>query len=70
MADEHRSEPPSAPGAEDVPLVAIDAPIDLVFPLGAGQVLVHAGNDLLGFASEDRGTAALRTNLLDWLEAR
>lgn len=48
----------------------IDAPIDLVFPLGAGQVLVHAGNDLLGFASEDRGTAALRTNLLEWLEAR
>jgi len=48
----------------------IGAPIDLVYPLGAGQVLVHAGNDLLGFASADRGTAILRTNLLEWLEGR
>lgn len=48
----------------------IAGPIDLVFPLGAGQVLVHAGNDLLSFASEDRGTGALRDNLLDWLEGK
>lgn len=46
----------------------IDAPIDLVYPLGSGAVLVHAGNDLLSFASDERGTARLRDNLLDWLE--
>lgn len=48
----------------------IAGPIDLVYPLGAGQVLVHAGNDLMQFASADRGTATLRDNLLDWLEGR
>lgn len=48
----------------------IGGPIDLVYPLGAGQVLVHAGNDLLQFSSDDRGTGALRGNLLDWLEGR
>lgn len=48
----------------------INAPIDRVYPLGDGEVLVHAGNDLLQFASADRGTESLRTNLLDWLEGR
>lgn len=48
----------------------IGGPIDLVYPLGAGEVLVHAGNDLLQFSSDDRGTGALRGNLLDWLEGR
>lgn len=48
----------------------IGGPIDLVFPLGVGEVLVHAGNDLMSFASGDRGTAALRDNLLDWLEGK
>lgn len=48
----------------------IAGPIDLVYPLGSGEVLLHAGNDLLGFASEDRGTAVLRSNLLTWLEGR
>lgn len=48
----------------------IAGPIDLVFSLGAGEVLVHAGNDLMSFASEDRGTTALRANLLDWLEGK
>ncbi|WP_314037854.1 hypothetical protein [Dietzia sp. CH92] len=48
----------------------IAGPIDLVFPLGSGEVLVHAGNDLMSFASEDRGTGALRDNLLDWLEGK
>lgn len=48
----------------------IDGPIDLVYPLGDGEVLVHAGNDLMQFSSDDRGTGALRGNLLDWLEGR
>ncbi|WP_327147199.1 hypothetical protein [Nocardia sp. NBC_01329] len=45
------------------------APIDYDYPLGAGRVLVHGGNDLLQFAGADRGTARLRTQLLRWLEA-
>jgi hypothetical protein len=48
----------------------IGAPIDHVYPLGDGEVLVHAGNDLLQFASADRGTGSLRRNLLAWLEGR
>ncbi|MGW0172402.1 hypothetical protein ACWDUM_01020 [Rhodococcus sp. NPDC003322] len=44
------------------------APIDYDYPLGAGRVLVHGGNDLLQFAGAHRGTAALRTQILDWLE--
>ncbi len=43
------------------------APIDYEYPLGTGRVLVHGGNDLLQFASDDRGTAALRTQLVQWL---
>lgn len=44
------------------------APIDYDYPLGAGRVLVHGGNDLLQFATADRGTARLRPQLLRWLE--
>lgn len=44
------------------------APIDYDYPLGAGRVLVHGGNDLLQFAAAHRGTAALRTQIIDWLE--
>lgn len=45
------------------------APIDYEYPLGDGRVLVHGGNDLLQFASEHRGTARLRPQIIDWLEA-
>ncbi|MGW5386289.1 hypothetical protein [Nocardia sp. NPDC003963] len=45
------------------------APIDYDYPLGAGRVLVHGGNDLLQFATADRGTARLHTQLVRWLEA-
>jgi hypothetical protein len=44
------------------------APIDYDYPLGAGRVLVHGGNDLLQFAGAARGTARLRTQLVRWLE--
>ncbi|APE35441.1 hypothetical protein BOX37_17470 [Nocardia mangyaensis] len=44
------------------------APIDYDYPLGAGRVLVHGGNDLLQFASAARGTERLRGQLLRWLE--
>ena len=46
------------------------APIDYEYPIGAGRVLVHGGNDLLQFAGEHRGTAALRTQIVEWLEGR
>jgi hypothetical protein len=46
------------------------APIDYEYPLGAGRVLVHGGNDLLQFSSADRGTADLRPQIVRWLEAR
>ncbi|MGW0252067.1 hypothetical protein ACWDYH_36125 [Nocardia goodfellowii] len=45
-------------------------PIDYVYSLGAGQVLVHGGNDLLQFAGADRGTTALAGQLLSWLGQR
>lgn len=46
------------------------APLDYDYPLGQGRVLVHGGNDLLQFAGEHRGTARLRPQILNWLEAR
>ncbi|KOS53847.1 hypothetical protein [Rhodococcus rhodochrous] len=46
------------------------APLDYEYPLGNGCVLVHGGNDLLQFASVDRGTTHLRTQIVHWLEAR
>lgn len=45
------------------------APIDYDYPLGAGRVLVHGGNDLMQFANPNRGTAALRPQIIRWLEA-
>lgn len=46
------------------------APLDYEYPLGAGRVLVHGGNDLLQFAGAQRGTARLRPQILSWLEGR
>ncbi|MER7316456.1 MULTISPECIES: hypothetical protein [Streptomyces] len=43
-------------------------PLDIVFPLGEGAVLAHAGNDLLGFSDPGRSTRSLGPRLLDWLE--
>ncbi|MFF2021954.1 hypothetical protein ACFVW2_09115 [Streptomyces sp. NPDC058171] len=43
-------------------------PIDIGYPLGAGAVLAHAGNDLLSFSDHDRTTRHLGARLLDWLE--
>lgn len=45
-------------------------PLDILFPLGAGQVLAHAGNDLIGFADAERSTRHLGTRLMDWLEGK
>ncbi|MFH8742253.1 hypothetical protein ACH4GG_13730 [Streptomyces albidoflavus] len=43
-------------------------PVDVVHPLGRGQVMVHAGNDLLSFCDPDRSTRHLGPRLLAWLE--
>ncbi|MFD7548835.1 hypothetical protein [Streptomyces sp. NPDC059816] len=43
-------------------------PIDISYPLGAGAVLAHAGNDLLSFSDHDRTTRHLGARLLHWLE--
>ncbi|MEV6161380.1 hypothetical protein AB0L71_05555 [Streptomyces sp. NPDC052052] len=43
-------------------------PIDIVYPLGAGAVMAHAGNDLIGFSDPDRTTRTLGPRLLAWLE--
>ncbi|MBC9953326.1 hypothetical protein ICM05_01525 [Leucobacter sp. cx-42] len=45
------------------------APIDYEYPLGAGRVLVHCGNDLTHFISADRGTAHMGAQLTAWLRA-
>ncbi|WP_308798982.1 hypothetical protein [Streptomyces sp. UH6] len=43
-------------------------PLDIVYPLGDGQVMAHAGNDLHGFSDADRSTRTLGPRLLAWLE--
>ncbi|MER6528158.1 hypothetical protein [Streptomyces sp. NPDC001508] len=43
-------------------------PVDIVYPLGDGLVLAHAGNDLLGFSDPDRSTRTLGPRLIAWLE--
>lgn len=45
----------------------VRAPIDVEYSLGEGRVLVHCGNDLGMFISEDRGTEHMRAQLADWL---
>lgn len=45
----------------------LNAPVDVEYPLGQGMVLVHCGNDLEGFASPERGSTHLRTQLHAWL---
>lgn len=50
-------------------LGALNAPIDVEYPLGEGLVLVHCGNDLEGFATPERGSVHLLTQLHDWLSA-
>lgn len=44
-------------------------PVDVAYPLGRGEVVVHAGNDLAGFASEHKGvsTDRLEGNIVEFL---
>ena len=55
-------------GATIVHTLGPDAlPLDLIYPHGAGQILLHAGNDLWGYARDDTTAARMTPQLLDWL---
>lgn len=43
--------------------------LDYTYPLGTGEVLVHGGLDLEGFADERYSSARLGPNLVKWLGA-
>ncbi|MEU7019335.1 hypothetical protein ABZ990_01565 [Streptomyces sp. NPDC046203] len=43
-------------------------PIDVLYPLGKGLVMAHAGNDLSMFSDPDRSTRTLGPRLHAWLE--
>jgi hypothetical protein len=41
-------------------------PLDYVYPLGSGEVLVHGGNDLWDWAEATNSSARLTPQLLEW----
>lgn len=45
-------------------------PLDFVYPLGDGQVLVHGGNDLTGWKDDPNTSARMTPQLIDWLTQR
>ncbi|MDI9916745.1 hypothetical protein [Rhodococcus sp. IEGM 1379] len=45
-------------------------PLDYVHPLGEGYVLVHSGNDLTGWHSDDNSASRMSPQLFDWLAQR
>lgn len=45
-------------------------PLDYVYPLGAGQVLVHGGNDLTGWKNDPNSAARMTPQLIVWLVQR
>ncbi|MGW0017056.1 hypothetical protein ACWDUD_01895 [Rhodococcus sp. NPDC003382] len=45
-------------------------PLDFVYPLGDGQVLVHGGNDLTGWKNDPNTSARMTPQLIDWLTQR
>lgn len=45
-------------------------PLDFVYPLGDGQVLVHGGNDLTGWHNDPNTSARMTPQLIDWLTQR
>ncbi|MBP2366921.1 hypothetical protein [Pseudonocardia parietis] len=47
----------------------LQAPIDYTFALGAGEVVVHGGLDLLTFADPTRSTARFATTVIAWLRS-
>lgn len=60
--------PDLPPGALVVHGLGPDAlPLDAVYPCGAGEVLVHGGNALWGYAGDDTTAARMTPQLVDWL---
>lgn len=48
--------------------IGVDArPLDAVYPHGAGEVLLHGGNDLWGYAGDDTTAARMTPQLVGWL---
>ncbi|WP_226864234.1 hypothetical protein [Mycolicibacterium baixiangningiae] len=45
-------------------------PLDYVYPLGDGQVLVHGGNDLTNWKNDPNTAARMTPQLIDWLVQR
>jgi hypothetical protein len=43
-------------------------PLDVVYPHGAGQVLLHGGNALWGYAEDDTTAARMTPQLLNWID--
>ncbi|MCG8352194.1 MAG: hypothetical protein MI924_30885 [Chloroflexales bacterium] len=43
-------------------------PLDFVYRLGRGEVLVHGGNDLWGYVADSTSAHRLTPQLLDWME--
>ena len=43
-------------------------PLDFVYHLGRGEVLVHSGNDLWGYVADATSAHRLTPQLLDWME--
>lgn len=45
-------------------------PVDVVYPLGDGEVVLHIGNDLSSFAVPETTAAGLSDRVIDYLEGR
>jgi hypothetical protein len=45
-------------------------PLDFVYPVGAGTVLFHGGNDLTGYGGADDSSGRILPQLRDWMMAR
>jgi hypothetical protein len=45
-------------------------PVDVSYPLGDGEVIVHAGNDLIGFDTPGTTAAGLADRVLTYLEGK
>lgn len=57
--------PPSATVIHGIGPAAL--PLDFVYPFGRGEVIVHGGNDLWGYAADATTAARMTPQLLDWL---
>lgn len=45
-------------------------PVDVSYPLGEGEVVIHIGNDMSGFATPGVTTAGMDARVIEYLEGR